>query len=610
VTGPVYQFGAFRLDERTRVLTRDGEPVAITPKVLDTLLFLVSNAGRTVSRDELIQAVWPDTFVEEGNLNYNMSQLRKLLGDDYVRTVPKVGYRFAAMIDPVKTVAEPVSTAKSKRFWILAAAAFMIAAGVVAVWSTKFAGSRTPQIRSIAVLPLRNLSRDPDQQYFTDGMTEALTTGLAQMSALTVIARSSMTRYGETKKTASEIAREVQVDALVEGSVQRAGGRVKITVRLIEGDRNLWAKSYERDVRDVLGLQNEVAQAIAEEIGARVVPQEQGRLHTRRPATAEAQESYLWGLYWAARKGADEKSLNYLQQATRQDQGYAPAYAALATAYANAVARGAVPPTEGYPKQMAALTKALELDGTLAEAHNSLAVLLEADWNWRDAEKEHRRALELNPNLSDAHAAYSYWLVRFGRMDEAIAEAKRVIRLDPYSLSGPQTGPHMLAEYLVRARRYDEAIQRIHKTLEESNLTPFDVGMERVMLGTSYLQKGLSSQAREELEQAVRLNEPDAFLRMMAVGSLAHAYGVTGRRKDALRELDRLKQMQPLPDRPFQIALVYTTFGDKDRAFQWLNEACAQRSYLITFIKVDPRFDALRSDLRYPDLLRRIGLPE
>ncbi len=434
------------------------------------------------------------------------------------------------------------------------------------------------QIRSIAVLPLRNLSRDPDQEYFTDGMTEALTTGLAQISALSVIAQSSMTRYGGTKKPASEIARELQVDALVEGAVQRSGNRVMITAHLIDGsnDRQLWAKSFERDLRDVLALQGELAQAIAGEIGAKLTPQEQARLLNPRPVNPEAQEAYMWGLYWSQRKGGTEKALRYLQQATEKDPGYAPAYAALAGAYGGAVNFGLMPANEGTAKWNGAATKALDLDETLAEAHASLAGLLQnRDWKWNDAEKEFARAVQLNPNLADTHAGYAECLVRLGRMDQAVAEIRRKLQLDPYS----PVGHHFLAQYLLRARRYDEAIERVRTTLEQSEL-------------------------------AVKLNDADPFFRMISVGSLAHAYAAAGRMRQALRELTVLKQSLPAPDRAFQVALVYTALGDNDQAFEWLNNACHERSYFVTFIKTDPRMDSLRSDPRYSDLLRRMGLPE
>ncbi len=606
----IYKFGPFHLDGRSRVLHRDGTPVSITPKVFDTLVFLVANAGRTVSREELIKAVWPDTFVEEGNLNYNMSQLRTILGESapgtpYIQTIPKRGYRFVA------DISEPRAAPIRKRLWVaaVAAAAVILIAGGVVLWRAKIAKPKPQQIRSIAVLPLRNLSRDPDQEYFADGMTDALTTGLAQISALSVIAQSSMTRYSGTKKPASEIARELNVDALVEGTVQRSGGRVMITAHLIDGsnDHQLWAKSFERDLRDVLALQSELAQAIAGEIGAKLTPQEQARLQHPRTVDPEAQEAYLWGLYWSQRKGGTEKSLEYLERAVRKDPGYAPAYAALANTYQEASLYGVMPPKEAYSKSSATVTKALELDDTLAEAHTALGVLLLfQDWKWYDAEREFQRAVQLNPNLPETHRDYAVCLVALGRIDEAIVEMKKKVQLDPYSPEGPR----LLGQFLFRARRYDEAIERIHKNLERSDLAPLDAASEHIALGLAYFFKGTYPQAIEELENGVKFSQTDPYLRMTSYGCLAFGYARTGHKAEALRNLALLKKFPPITDRAYHIAFVYGALGDKDQAYQWLDRAFQERSLMFSLIKTDPRIDPLRSDARYSQLLHHMGLPE
>ncbi len=608
MAGYTYQFGPFRLDAGARILLRDGTPVSITPKVFDTLLFLVANAGRTVSREELIKAVWPDTFVEEGNLNYNMSQLRTILGESapgtpYIQTIPKRGYRFVADIN------EEQPGTRRKWSWVAALAVVMIIASGLVFWRTKIFKPKPQQIRSIAVLPLRNLSRDPDQEYFTDGMTEALTTGLGQISALSVIAQSSMTRYSGTRKPASEIARELSVDALVEGTVQRSGSRVMITAHLIDGsnDRQLWAKGFERELRDVLALQSELAQAIAGEIGAKLTPQEQARLHNPRPVNPEAQEAYMLGLYWNQRKGGTEKALDYLQQAIRKDPEFAPAYVALTLTYGIAGQVGLMPPDEANSKWRSAATKALELDSTSAEAHYALGgVLLNLDWKWRDAERELLLAIQLNANLADAHLLYSTWLMALGRVDEAVTEVQKKVQLDPYS---PQ-GLHFLGQYLLRARRYDEAVERIRKSIARSDLAPSDAGMEHVFLGTAYQLKGLYPLAIEELRRAAKTDELDPYVRMISIGCLAHAFASSGRRAEALRELELLKGSVPAPDRAFLMALVYAALGDKDRAFQWLEGAFRDRALSMLLVKTDPRVDSLRSDPRYAELLRRMGLPE
>jgi TolB-like protein/DNA-binding winged helix-turn-helix (wHTH) protein len=460
-------------------LLRDGTPVSITPKVFDTLVFLVTNAGRTVPREELIQAVWPDTFVEEGNLNYNMSQLRKILGEyapgtPYIQTVPKRGYRFAVDPTQVNAISEPArlsSQVPRKRAvpWIAATVVLILVAGAGAFWRARLAKAGPHQIRSIAVLPLQNLSRDPDQAYFADGLTEVLTTSLAQISALNVIARNSAMHYQGTKKTTAEIARELHVDALVEGAVQRSGGRVLITTQLIDGssDRHLWAKSFERDARDALALQNEVAQTIAGEIRAQLTPREKARLGTPRPINPEAQEAYLRGLY-ENHNGEVKKAIDYVERATQKDPSYAAAYALLANLYGGATWFGYVPLKEGNERWKAAVTRALELDDTLAEAHYALAGLLHLhDWNWSAAGREYQRSIELNPNLANTRFWHADWLAAQARMDEALAEVKHGLALDPFSF-----GNMFLVYDLVRARRFDEAIEQGRKILEVSNLPP------------------------------------------------------------------------------------------------------------------------------------------
>ncbi len=614
--GNIYQFGPFRLDEAARVLQRDGEPVSITPKVFDTLAFLVANAGRTVSREELIQAVWPDTFVEEGNLNYNMSQLRTILGESapgtpYIQTIPKRGYRFVVEITQEDKAQKPQGSPtqpprKHAIIWIVSATALILAAGGAVLWRTKLVKERPQQIRSIAVLPLANLSRDPDQEYFAGGLTEVLTTSRAQISAFNVIARSSAIHYQGTKKTTAEISRELHVDALVEGAVQRSGGRVLITAQLIEGssDRHLWAKSFERDAHDVLALQNEVAQAIAEEIRAKLTPQERVRLNTPRPVRPEAQEAYLRAVYWSDRD--DEKAFEYAQQAVQSDPNYAPAQALLANAYGDAVNSGRVPLKEGNAKWRAAVTRALQLDDTVAEAHAALGFLLHVhDWNWRDGEREYQRAIQLNPSLPETHRSYSDLLGALGRTDEAVTEAKRAVQLNPFSPVGYQ----YLGVGLVFARRYDEAIELVRTMPVLPDLTPSNTAWRHMILGDADFMKGNPTQAIEEFKTSINLMEVPRE-RFLPVALLSYVYAVSGSKNEAMQQLAVLKAMPGSPSLSFEMATVYAGLGEKGRAFEWLDKAYDERSYTLTWLKVDPRMDSLRSDPRYKELLLRMGLPE
>jgi eukaryotic-like serine/threonine-protein kinase len=504
------------------------------------------------------------------------------------------------LMRPSGETTAPLAPARRTIAWAFIGATVVLLIAGIAAW--KFwprVGSR--QIHSLAVLPLRNVSRDPDQQYFADGITDALTTGLAQVSALSVIARTSTLRYEGTQKTTPEIARELHVDAVVEGSVQRSGDRVRITAELVDGsnDRHLWAKSYERDARDALGLQNEVAQAIAGEIQVKLTPQERARLAPPRPVNPQAQEAYLRGTYLRG-KGDEGKSFHYLQQAVEKDPGYAAAWAALSVAYGMFIDQGVISAKEGHPKERAAVTRALELDDNSAEAHVALARMLQdRDWNWADADREFRRAIELNPNLAIAHPAFGEGLAARGKFDEALAEFRRALQLAPFDL----TANYGMAEGLFYARRYDQAIEQGRKA---SELFPhiFD-GIIR----HSYEQKGDSQHSLSELLEIVKVVK-DWPTRPAQLADLAYAYAVFGNKQEASRLLAQMTELAKRRDvNPWWFAIVYTGMGDKDRAFEWLGKAYDEHRADLGWIKADPRMDPLRSDPRYKELLLRLGLP-
>jgi serine/threonine protein kinase/Tfp pilus assembly protein PilF len=451
-----------------------------------------------------------------------------------------------------------------------------------------------PRIESIAVLPLANLSGDPEQEYFADGMTEELITNLGKISALRVISRTSVMRYKKTDKPLPQIAQELNVDAVVEGSVQRSGDRVRINAQLIHAptDRQLWAESYERDLRDVLALQSDIAWGIARGIRATLTPQDQARLTTTRKVDPAAQVAYLRGRYFANRWPADDfpKCAEYLEEATRKDPYYAEAHAALARCYSLMV--WSQPPKEIFPKVKAAAMKSLQIDDSVAEGHSALgSAMMFFDWDWAGAERELKLAVDLNPSNALAHVGYSNRFLFVGHFDEAIAEARKAVDLDPASLL---TNRDLTFVYLM-ARRYDDAIVQAKATLE---LDPANF-VSKVDIVWAYALKGLKAQA---LAEAAKIGIADHPL-----------LAAPAERKDASRRIDRRTYLKGASAKqyvdPFGIAMQYAHLGDKEHAFEWLEKAYQDRSAAIVQLKVNPELDGLRSDSRYQDLLRRMNFP-
>jgi TolB-like protein/tetratricopeptide (TPR) repeat protein/predicted Ser/Thr protein kinase len=458
-------------------------------------------------------------------------------------------------------------------------------------------------IRSLAVLPLENLSRDPEQEYFADGMTEQLITDLAQISALKVISRTSVMQYKGAHKPLPQIAQELGVDAVVEGSVQRAGDRVRITAQLIDAraDQHLWARSYERDLRDVLAMQDEVAQAIANELKIELTPHGQQHLANSRPVNPDAYEAYLKGRYYSSKRTEKDllKSIEYFQQAIEKDPNYASSYSGMAEAYALLGERGNLPSKEALSKGKPAALKAVGLDDSLAEAHASLAIIAETlEWDWPAAEREYKRALELNPGYAAGHHWYASYLMYLGRFDEGIAEAKRARELDPLSLAINNA----LGGRLLLAGRENEAIAQIQKTLEmDPNFAP-----AHTSLGYAYLGKGMNEGAIAEFQKGVALSggDPDESV------DLGFAYAVGGKRDEAKKILAKLKKKRERGFvSPAALAIVSGALGERDEAFAWLEKAYELRDPQLVYLKVGPKYTPLRSDPRFQDLLRRMGLP-
>lgn len=629
-----YEFGPFSLDKSERLLLRDGQAITLTPKAFETLLLLVENCGHVLTKEVMLSRLWPDTFVEEANLTNNISLLRKALGEDsegqqYIKTVPRVGYRFVAAVKQAQECNQAITpsvdvegransgtgasaslipSARIKR-WRLAVG-LLVGALLVAILigvllfrgqgESRSSEAQLATIRSLAVLPLANLSGDPSQDYFVDGMTDELITSLAKIGNLRVISRASAMQYKGLRKPLLDIARELNVDALVDGSVLRSGDRVRISVQLIHGasDSHVWAESYAGDLRDVLALQSGVGRAIANEIRLKLTPQ-QGLLANAAAVKPPALDAYLRGRDYL-NHGINEddlkqshelleKSAGYFEEAVKTDPNFARAYAGLAAAY-HWMASSGLP--ELFPKSKEAASKALQNDDTLAEAHGSLAFVLHAEWDWVGSEREYRRAIELDPN--SGHHGYALLLSDLGRHQEAIGEIQLAEKLNPLEIPLKVN----MGEIYLFARQYDRAIEQFRQLL---NVAPDDPYLHRG-LGGAYMFTGMYNKGLAELRQAVEAKPLDRPL-------LAWAQALAGNRREAkeilAESLKRLAKGEQTSKR--NLALVYAALGDKDQAFIWLEKAYQERSGLAT-LKVHPALDSLRSDPRFDGLLRRIGL--
>jgi eukaryotic-like serine/threonine-protein kinase len=485
---------------------------------------------------------------------------------------------------------------------IAATLALLLIAAVV-YWKLAPKAAPDPQIRSLVVLPLENLSGDPAQEYLADGMTDALIGDLAKIGALRVISRTSAMRYKGAKKPLPEIASELKVDAVVEGAMQRSGDRISIRARLIHAgaDRQLWAESYERDFRDALGMQREIARAIAREVQAKLTPAEQTRLANSVMVNRKALDEYLQGRYFFDKGGQLPKAIEYLQSAIKEDPTYAPAYAGLAAGYnlLGSVQVGALPPPEARRLAEDAAVKARQLDGSLAEAHAALGWTYLYNWNWAAAEQELKRAIELNPNSAEAHNIYAFHLSAIGRAEEAIAEANHAQELDPLSLFiSTQRG-----FALTNARRYDEAIEQFRRVIV---LDPNDY-RPHLFLAIAYASNNRFAEAIATSERAVVLSSRAPSV----LGTMGMCYGLAGRKVEARKTLEELLELNRRRYvTPVAMVHVYIGLGDKDRSFAWLEKAYQERSYFMAYLKVIPLVDPLRTDPRFDDLLRRMGLPQ
>lgn len=492
--------------------------------------------------------------------------------------------------------------APARRWIALVGMSLMVLLGGAYLLTRNHFGSAAPKIRSLAVLPLKNLSGDPTQEYLADGMTEALIGSLSTIRNLRVISRTSVMRFKNTQLPVPEIAKTLHVDAIVEGSVIRERNRIRIHAQLIRAatDEHFWSESYDRDLQDVLDLQSDVAQAIARKVQVTVSGEERARLTARHPVSPEVYENYLKGrsiLDKSYSTSGLEESIGYFESATTRDPTFAPAYVGLADAYdkLGTIFIGTAP-SEVRPRVVQAARKALELDPELTEAHVLLADVYQEEWRWNDAEAEYNQALELNPNDAEAHVGFAHWLLCQGRTQEALTLTARGRELDPIEVSGTSIG-----ETLFFARRYDEAIGELRGALAVQGGSASALWY----LGFSLIAKGEPGEAIPVLEKAVSITDRSPGV----IGVLIRAYARAGRREDALHLLDELKQRRQkgyVPAGAFVNA--YLGLGEKDQTFAWLERAYQEQSNILQFLKVHPYFDPIRGDPRFADLLRRVGL--
>jgi len=578
---PMIRFGAFELDAANGELRKGGVSLKIHPQPFRVLRLLAEHSGQVVTRDEIQRCLWADnTFVDfERGINFCVNQIRATLGDDaeeprYVETLPRRGYRFIAEVTIDAGLAAPAVGARI---------------------SERRTGENFP---SLAVLPFANLSGDLAQDYFADGMTEALLTELGKISALRVTSRQSVMRYEGTKKSIPQIARELTVDAVVEGSVLRVGDRVRVSVQLIEAapEGHLWANSYDREVRDVLALYGEIARTVAREIRVTLTPQEETRLAGARAINPAANEAYLRGRYFLNRRTKEniDKAFADFQQAIDLDPAFAPAYASLSEVYYSLSMYDFAHSTELLAKSKTASLKALELDDSLSAAHYTLGMHRLFSWDFSGAEIEARRAIEVNPSNASAHWWYSDLLALLGRMTEAEAEIQRAQELNPVSVEIYMTA----TARLYYERRYDEFIEGCQEWLRRDPSLEWNCHHG---VGAAYVQMGRHEEAIAELREALKSSTMYAH----TATELAHALAVAGNREEAMKLLDTVEHV---PWKTLGAALVHTAAGEKDEAFRSLEKAIELRAPFVIALKVDPRFDSLRQDPRFEDLLQRMNL--
>ena len=618
-----FQFGVFEVDVQAREIRKHGIRLKLQDCPFKLLVFLMERQREVVTRDEIRQLLWPDgTFVDfDHSISSAVNKIRTALSDSaahprYIETVGRHGYRFIYPVTRVAPdspwVSEPTQQpARDRKKWTAHVLIWTTALAIIlsaATFLSRQGRTQPPKIRSIAVFPLKNLSNDPQEDYFSEGLTDELITRLASLEGLRVISRMSTMQYRNPHKSLPEIAKELHVDAILEGSVLRSGEKVRITAQLVDAsrDKHIWAHSYERDQRDILTLQNEVTRDIAQNIALKLEPADERRLAIVNPVDPEAHEAYLRGrYYYARRRVADLKTAaEFFERAIKRDPEYALAYAGLSECYALLGGYSLSPQDAFIPKARAAATKALSLDPSLSQAHEALAVIAQNyDYDWKLAETEYRRAIELDPKNATAHHWYAEFLSYHGRFNEAFAEIDHARQLDPFSLI-LLTDRAVILYY---ARRYDESVKQFQEVLARDAEFP-----RASMLLQVYVEQGRFDQALHLFDHEIATIPSDVGLsahQAYVWGTRAFIYGRAGRRVEAMQCLDKLQHSKGIEKLdPFAMLPAYLGIGDRDKAFATLERAYAQHSTALTSLKVNPVYDSLRSDPRFAELLRRMKL--
>jgi DNA-binding winged helix-turn-helix (wHTH) protein/TolB-like protein/Flp pilus assembly protein TadD len=648
-----YDFGPFRLDPFERLLLRGHEVVPLTPKAFEMLLVLIESSGHVLTKDELMKRVWPDTIVEEANLSHNIYKLREALGEGrngekFIETVPRRGYRFVAKVtvadnrdadliieehsrahivvdeddtpqNSIETSAVPLAQpralplpSKAQRFSISRPGA-MIAVAIVLIgvaaglYIWRIRESRTPAnsaaLHSIAVLPFKPLAANDRDESLEMGMADTLISQLSIIKNLKVRPFSAVRRYTKLEDEVARAGNELNVDAVLDGSIQKSGDRVRVSVRLVkvEGGLVIWSEHFDEKFTDIFAVQDAISRRVGNQLARKLSGEEQRELGNHGTANTHAYAAYVKGRYFFRKfNPADhQRAAQYFNEAVATDPNYALAYAGLADTYASSAVNNWIPSKEAFPMARTAIRKALELDSSLAEVHvTSGAITMLYDLDWAAAEREYQQALELNPNYPETYEVYSYLLSCTGRLDEGIKMAKRGLEVDPLSLaiSDDVAGAHYWA------RHYDEAIAQGQKSIEldRSHAAAY------VFLGQAYDLKGSYAEAIAAYQKAIDLSQRTTNI----MGLLGHAYAVSGRRDEALKIVKELKEVSADKSvSPYDLAIVYTGLGDKDNAINQLNRAYEERAGWIIAIKVEPMFDPLRSDPRFADLQRRLNYP-